>query len=346
MRWTQPAWNRSGKGMVAIYGQVAADIRTGHEESARMFKIKTMLCAGVVLLAALPAAATAKPLNSIGITVGSLGNPYYVALAKGAAAAGHAINPDVHVTTSSADYDLNKQFTQMDNFIAAGVNMILVTAVDQNAITPAIKRAQAAGIVVIGVDVTAHGADATVQTNNVAAGTISCRYLADKIGHKGNVIIENGEQVSAVIARVSGCKAALARDPAIKILDSSQNGKGSRDGGLAVAQGYMIRYPDIAGIFAVNDPQGIGTDLAAKQSHRSGIAITSVDGAPDIVSALKSDSSIQGSASQDPYTMGKLGVQIGYGIMNGHQPAEKVVLMPPKLVTRDNVASYVGWTQH
>ncbi len=307
---------------------------------------KTIVRAGAAMLALAPAVARANHASSIGITVGSLGNPYYVALVEGATAEAKTLDPTVQVTTASADYDLSKQFTQVDNFIAAGVKMILVTAIDQNAITSAIKRAQAAGIVVVGVDVNANGADAVVQTDNVAAGNISCAYLAKKIGDKSNVIIENGEQVSAVIDRVTGCKAALAEDPAITILDAGQNGKGSRDGGMAVAQGYLIRYPKIAGIFAVNDPQAIGTDLALVQAHRTGIAITSVDGAPDIVSALKSDTSIQGSASQNPFRMGEFAVKIGDAILNGHKPAERVTLMAPKLVDRDNVSSYVGWTQH
>jgi ribose transport system substrate-binding protein len=251
------------------------------------------------------------------------------------------------VTAVSADYDLNKQFNQIDNFIAKGVSMILVTASDQNAILPSIKRAQAAGIVVIGVDVNAEGADAVVQTNNVQAGEISCQFLADKIGHKGNVIIENGEQVSAVIDRVNGCKKTLAQYPDIKILSDNENAKGSRDGGFAIGQGYFVRYPDIEGIFAVNDPQAIGTELAARQAKReNGLVITSVDGAPDIVAELKGNSAIQASASQDPFTMGEIGVKTGYGIMNGKKPAERTKLMAPKLITRDNVGSYVGWTQH
>lgn len=313
-----------------------------------MFKSRlcSPLSVGVAVLALIPLHASAKSAASVGITVGSLGNPYYVALVQGATAEARALDPKVHVTAVSADYDLNKQFTQIDNFIAAGVQMILVTAIDQNAVLPAIKRAQAAGIVVVGVDVNAVGANAVVETDNVAAGRISCAYLADKVDHKGNVIIENGEQVSAVVDRVKGCKAELAKYPAITLLDSSQNGHGSRDGAMAVAQGYMVRYPDIAGIFAVNDPQALGTELSAKQSHRTGIVITSVDGAPDLVQALKSDTSIQGTASQDPYTMGKLAVQIGEGIMNGSKPAQTITLMQPKLVSRENVASYVGWTQH
>ena len=72
-------------------------------------------------------------------------------------------------------------------------------------------------------------------------------------------------------------------------------------------EGFLIRFPDIKGVFTINDPQPIGSDLAIRQLHRKGIVITSVDGAPNIVAALKdTQSSIIASASQDPYTMGML----------------------------------------
>ena len=47
-------------------------------------------------------------------------------------------------------------------------------------------------------------------------------------------------------------------------------------------QGHLTRFPKIDAVFTINDPQAIGTDLAAKQLNRTGIIITSVDGAPDI----------------------------------------------------------------
>src|SRR5918998_3942421 len=167
--------------------------------------LKRLFIAGAALAAA-TAAAPAKELKAVGITLGSLGNPFFVALSKGAEAKAKEINPNATVTVASADYDLNKQFTQIDNFIASGVDLILVNAADPKAIVSAIKRAQAAGIVVVGVDVAAAGADATVQTNNVQAGQIACEHLAEKIGGKGNVIIQNGPQVSAVIDPGDGCK--------------------------------------------------------------------------------------------------------------------------------------------
>ena len=70
------------------------------------------------------------------------------------------------------DYDIGKQFTQIDNFIAAGVDLILLNPADSKAIGPAIKKAQAAGIVVVAVDTFAEGADAVVTTDRAVAAAL------------------------------------------------------------------------------------------------------------------------------------------------------------------------------
>ncbi len=308
--------------------------------------MKSVLLAAAAALALSAGAASAKELKSIGISLGSMGNPFFVALAKGAEDQAKKVNPNVKVTAVGFDYDLGKQFTQIDNFIAAGVDMILLNPGDANALEPAIKKAQAAGILVVAVDTAAKGADLTVTTNNVQAGEIACQYIVDKLGGKGDVIIQNGPQVSAVVDRVNGCKSVFAKASGIKVLSSDQDGKGSREGGLAVMQGHLTRFPKIDAVFAINDPQAIGTDLAAKQLNRSGIIITAVDGAPDIEASLKDPNSpqIHASASQDPYAMAQLAVRLGVDALNGKKPAQTVTLMESKLVTRDNVKDYKGWS--
>jgi ribose transport system substrate-binding protein len=294
-------------------------------------------------LAAPAAQAQQKQIKSVGITLGSMGNPVFVALAKGAEAKVKQYSPGAKVNALSADYDLNKQFSQIDGFIASGADMILVNAVDAKAIEPALQKAKKAGIVVVGVDVAANGADATVQTNNVQAGEIACQFIVEKLGGKGNVIIQNGPQVSAVIDRVNGCKTVLKKSPDIKVLSDDQDAKGSREGGLNVMQNHLTRFPKVDAVFAINDPQAIGADLAAKQLNRKNIVITSVDGAPDIETALKSDTQVQASASQDPYMIAQKAVEIGHDIMNGKKPAEPMTLLPSTLITRANVKDYKGW---
>jgi len=287
----------------------------------------------------------AKEVKSVGISLGSLGNPGFVLIAKVATAELKKISPKVNVTVVGYDYDLGKQFTQIDNFIAAGVDFIILNPGDPKAITPAIKKAQAAGIPVVAVDTVAEGADAAVTTDNVQAGVIAGQYIADKLKGKGDIVIENGPQVSSVIDRVDGVKQVLAKYPGIKILSEDQDGKGSRDGGLAVAQGYLTRFPKIDAIFTINDPQAIGTALAAQQAGRKEFFISSVDGSPDIEAALKDAKfgQIESSSSQDFHLLPKLAVKLGVDLINGIKPDKMLTLVPSSLVTRENVGQYKGW---
>ncbi|HSU22099.1 MAG TPA: ABC transporter substrate-binding protein [Variovorax sp.] len=309
--------------------------------------MRNTILALTVIAAALAAPAVQaqnKPIKNVGITLGSLGNPFFVSLAKGAEAKVKQLNPAAKVTMLSADYELNKQFSQIDGFIAAGTDLILVNAVDAKAIEPALVKAKKAGIVVVGVDVAANGADATVQTNNVQAGEIACQFIVEKLGGKGNVIIQNGPQVSAVIDRVNGCKSVFKKNPDIKVLSDDQDAKGSREGGLNVMQNHLTRFPKVDAVFAINDPQAVGIDLAARQLKRKGIVIASVDGAPDIETALKGDTQVQASASQDPYAIAQKAVEIGQDLINGKKPAAPMTLLPSTLITRDNVKDYKGWS--
>lgn len=309
-----------------------------------MKTIAKLLC-GAALAALAIAPASAKDLNKVGISVGLLGNPFFVATIKGIEDAAKKINPKVEVTSVSADYDLNKQVSQIDSFIAAGVDVIMLNAVDAKAIAPAVKKAQAAGIVVAAFDVSAPGADVTVMTNNVKAGEEACQYLVDHTGGKGNYVILNGPASSSILERVKGCKNVLAQHADIKVLSDDQNAEGSRDGGLKVFQSLLTRFDKIDAVFAINDPTAIGAQLAAKQLNRSEFIITAVDGAPDIEKEFASGTSmIKASASQDPYVMAGQSLTMAADVLAGKKPAEPTVLLDPKLVTAENLKDYKGWT--
>lgn len=309
-----------------------------------MKTVTKMLC-GVALAAMTTASAHAAELNKVGISVGLLGNPFFVATIKGIEDAAKKINPNVEVTSVSADYDLNKQVSQVDSFIAAGMDVIMLNAVDAAAIAPAVKKAQEAKVIVGAFDVSAPGADVTVMTNNVKAGEIACQYLVDHTGGKGNYVIINGPASSSIIDRVTGCKNVLAKHPEIKVLSDDQNGEGSRDGGLKVFQGILTRFDKIDAVFAINDPTAIGAELAAKQLGRSEFIITAVDGAPDIEKALESGKSlIKASASQDPYIMAGKALEMAAAALAGNKPAEATVLLDPVLITSENLKDYKGWT--
>jgi ribose transport system substrate-binding protein len=287
-------------------------------------------------------------LKAVGVTLGDIGNPFFFQMGEGAKAAAMEIGgASVRVAVESAQYDLNKQVSQIENFIASGVQIIVLNAVDSKGIAPAVRRAIEAGVIVIAADVGAEGGvNATVTSNNYQAGVQAGEYIVKKLGGKGKIVIANGPPVTAVIDRVNGAKEVFAKNPGIEILSDNQNAGGSRDGGLNVMQDLLTAFPKIDAVFAINDPTGIGCELAIKQAKReSEMFVVGVDGSPDAEVALVQEGTIfKATPAQDPYTMAKTAVEIGWEIMQGNKPAEETILIPVELITAENVASYKGWT--
>ncbi|HEY0791004.1 MAG TPA: ABC transporter substrate-binding protein [Chthoniobacterales bacterium] len=313
------------------------------------FRFGSQTAAGLLLAAVLatPAFAQKKSLNAVAVTVGDLGNPFFVQIAHGAEQKAKEINGKVKFTSESSNYDVNNQTNQIDNFLSSNVNLILLNAADSKGIAPAVLRAKQAGVTVVAVDVGAEGGvDATVTSNNKQAGAEDGQYVAERLKGKGQVVIVNGPPVTAVTDRVAGFLEEIKKHPDIKIVSQDQNAGGSRDGGLRVMSDLLTAFPKIDAVFAINDPTAIGCDLAAKQAQRKDFFIVGVDGSPDIVPSLKDPNSlIVATAAQDPYLMAQQAVEIGYNLMQGKKPNNELTLIPVGLITKENVARYAGWSK-
>jgi ribose transport system substrate-binding protein len=313
------------------------------------FRIGSRMMSGLLLagLLATTTVAETKKLESVALTVGDLGNPFFVQIAHGAEARAKQINDKVKFTSLSSNYDVNNQTNQIDNFISSNVNLILLGAADSKGIAPAVMRAKQAGVTVVAVDVGAEGGvDATVTSNNKQAGTKDGVYVAERLKGKGQIVIVNGPPVTAVTDRVAGFLEEIKKHPDLKVISQDQNAGGSRDGGLRVMSDLLTAFPHVDAVFAINDPTAIGCDLAAKQAQRKEFFIVGVDGSPDIVPFLKDPNSlIAATAAQDPYLMAEEAVKIGYDIMDGKKPKEDPTLIPVGLITKENVDRYAGWTK-
>lgn len=289
----------------------------------------------------------AAELKSIGVSVADLGNPFFVEVAESITDKARQLATDeVTVIVRSSAYDLRRQQRQIDEFIQMKVDLIILTAADSVKIEQDVRRAQKAGIRVIAVDINAAGADVTVTTDNVQAGRIACEYLVERLNGKGNIVIINGASISSVKDRVAGCKAVLSNYPDMRLLSDQLNGGGSIAGGLEVMTYLINAHEKIHGVFAINDPSAQGAVLAAQQAGREDFIITSVDGAPAARKALsQSRGPWVASAAQSPKKMAERAVELGLSLLRGDPVAPKVILIPAKLITRDNLAEYSGWDQ-
>jgi len=283
-----------------------------------------------------------KTIKSIGLMVQDTSNPFFAAMAKGAKEAADKIGAKISV--QDAQLDLANQNNQIDAFIQQGTDVIVVSAVDQDGIGPALERAKAAGIIVVAVDTPAKGAQAVVETNAVQAGEVSCKYLFDQMGGKGNVLLVDGTPIQTIIDRIKGCKNVAKQFPGIKIV-GQQASRNDRASGQAVTVDMLTAHPDVSGIFGMNDPSALGAVLAVQQNKMSDkVKVTGVDGSPQAVAELKTPGSpFIGTSTQSPAEMVRQAVAIAQQIAKGETPAESHVLIPSVLVTRDTVNSYTGW---
>ncbi|WP_104400771.1 substrate-binding domain-containing protein [Vibrio penaeicida] len=281
---------------------------------------------------------------SIGVSVADLTNPYFVKMIKSIKSeVAELPNKSIDVIVRSSAYDLDRQIQQIESFIDKKVDLIMLVASDELAIAPAVIRAQRAGIRVIAVDVRASGADVTITTDNIQAGEISCLNLVNKLNEKGKVLIINGPPVSASLDRVAGCKSVLNDYPDIELLDANLNGTGSYDGGLEAMAYALHAYEKIDGVFAINDPTALGAEQALLQSGAH-VWITSVDGAPLVIEALKENrQNWLGTAAQFPAQMSSKAVQIGLELIGGGKVEKELVLIQPEFINVSNYRAFSGW---
>ena len=280
-------------------------------------------------------------IEMVGLMLQDISNPFFAVMQDSMQQA--AEQDGFQVNVQDGRQDLGQQNDQVDALIQQGADLILLNAVDSAGIASAVARAQAAGIPVVAVDVDAQGADAAVTTDNVEAGRQSCQALVDEIGGSGNILIIEGTPTSAPQDRVKGCEEVLATNPGVQVV-GRQAGKNDRDSGLQLATDMLTANQDVKGIFAINDPEALGADLAVQQAGRSGIVITGVDGSPEAVKALQDpNSNFFATPAQDPGGMVLEALEVGRGIVAGNPPAERITLLAPELVTRDTVGSYEGW---
>ncbi|TFD29123.1 ABC transporter substrate-binding protein [Cryobacterium sp. TMT2-23] len=315
--------------------------------------LKTLAMTGTLAVAALSltgctnniatgdSGASATKVTSVGLMVQDLGNPFFASMNNGVEAAAKALGATY--TAQDGRQDLAVQNDQIDAFIQQGIDVLLINAVDSEGIGPAVQRAKDAGITVVAVDVGAKNAEATVTTDNVEAGRLSCESLIKQIGGAGEILIVDGTPTTSIQDRMKGCKEALAANPDVTVV-GTQNGDNGRERALTLTTDMLSAHPKVVGIFGVNDPTAIGATLAAQQAGKSDIVITGVDGSPEAVKEMSSTSSMfKATSAQNPNLLGSTALKMAVKLRAGETLDNDTILVPSSIVNSENLATYEGW---
>ncbi|MFE8966114.1 substrate-binding domain-containing protein [Streptomyces albogriseolus] len=276
----------------------------------------------------------------IGLSLSTLNNPFFVQIRDGAEEEAKKLGVDLTVT--DAQNDASQQANQLQNFTSGSLSAVVVNPVDSDAAGPSVRGANQAGIPVIAVDRGVNEADtsALVASDNVEGGALGAKALAEKLGGKGTIVILQGQAgTSASRERGAGFAEGLKDYPGIKVV-AKQPADFDRTKGLDVMTNLLQAHPDIDGVFAENDEMALGAIKALGSKAGKSVQVVGFDGTPDGLKAVRAGT-LYASVAQQPSELGRIAVRNALRAVEGEK-VEKMVKVPVKVVTKENVAGFEG----
>jgi ribose transport system substrate-binding protein len=211
-----------------------------------------------------------------------------------------------NLVVTSGDWDLAKQQGQIENFIVQRVAAIIVCPVNSKGIGPAIDKANQAGIPVFTADIKANEGRVVshIASDNYQGGKLAGEYLAKALNGKGKVAVIDQPIVESAIERVRGFEDVLHGSPGIHIV-AKPSGDGVRDKAMKAAEDLLQGYPDLSGIFGINDDSALGALSAIESSGRQGIVVLGFDAIPEARAAILRGSALKADVVQSPAQIGQ-----------------------------------------
>jgi ribose transport system substrate-binding protein len=279
--------------------------------------------------------------GTIGFSALTLKNPFFKIIADNLTE--EATKQGFTVLVNDAERDVNTQAKHIDNYIAQKVAAIVINPADRTAIGPAVKKANAAGIPVFTCDLecTAAGAEITghVGTDNYQGGKLAGEAMVKALGDAGGkVLVLHFKQANSCVLRVQGFKEVIdahneGRTSGTIDIVAELEGGGLQDEGFRATADALQAHPDLAGIFAINDPSALGAWTALKQAGKDDqIKVIGFDGQREGKQAIK-EGKILADPIQFPDQMGIVTAQNIVKYLDGEE-FEAVQLIPAKLYTQ------------
>ena len=254
---------------------------------------------------------------------------------------------NIKVDSYSAEESAEKQVQIMTDCINQGYNAIILQCSDGTALAPSVRKAEEAGIPVITLNLdcasdTVHSA--LVMAVDYDAGRMAADKMAEQMGRKGDIaIIQGVPGLTRTDNLEQGFRDTIAKYPDIKIVDA-QTASFQKDTAMTVMNSFLQSYPDLKGVFAINDAMAEGAALAADSANKKGqICIWGADGEKDALAMIESGS-MSGTIYTNSWDEGSTAAKIAL-LMIGSEYSYTVltetpkVIMEPIVVTSETVGS-------
>ncbi|RAZ77985.1 substrate-binding domain-containing protein [Mesorhizobium atlanticum] len=308
----------------------------------RHFLRTTALAATLLAGGMLSGAAFAEEKIKIGFSQGTMNHPWRVAMVEGNKKYAAEHYPDVDLIITDGNNDASKQVADVENLIAQGIKVLMISPLTEQALTPVVKEAMDAGIKVVTLDrkvntpVTVH-----VGGENLPLGVGAGEFLAKKLNGKGNIIeLQGTAGASATIDRNKGFAEAIAKFPDMKVV-ASQNCDYTRDKAVKFMEDMVQRFGpgQIQAVYAHNDEMALGAIQVLEAAGRlNEVSVVGIDGQETAFEAVK-----QGKLAATfvyPFVAPE-GIETAYKVAKGEQVPPTITL-PTVSVTADNIAQMIG----
>src|ERR1700741_295540 len=258
-------------------------------------------------------------------------------------------HPDVELTIVDAANDSAKQTGQVENFLAQGMDAVVILPVDTAATGPMTKSVVKAGKTLVYVNRKPSNLPKGVVycgSNSIEAGIMNMEELGKAMGGKGNVAILMGELSNeAAIGRTDGIKkVAKEKFPDIKVV-REQTGNWKRDQGKTIMENWLASGQEINGVASNNDEMAVGALQAIKAAGKLGkICVGGTDASHDALEAMERGE-LNDTVFQDPVGQGQEAVNAAY-LLAKKQPNPKVtdgnkIWIPYQKVSKENYKSFL-----
>jgi inositol transport system substrate-binding protein len=300
-------------------------------------------------------AATSIPAQAetIGISIQNFDNMFQVLLRDGMEARAKELGLDVTVLDAKANVET--QLSQIQNFIANGVDGIVLTVADSSIGSAISKAAADAGIPVAYVNIAPENVDqlpknqAYVGSNEIESGTLgafeACKLLraAGKSNAANGYILQGSLVHEAAIQRTKDVRDILDDDMCKFInIDATVVGDWSRVKAQDITTNWLSTgsVPDV--IFANNDEMALGAIQAMKAvgTNMNDVVVVGVDATADALTAMKAGD-LDVTVFQNANGQGGGGIDTVMKLIKGEKVISPVFI-PFELVTPNNVDSYIS----
>jgi len=257
-------------------------------------------------------------------------------------------HPEVELTIVDAAGDTAKQVGQVENFLAQGMDAVVILPVDTTATGPMTKAIVKAGKPLVYVNRKPENLPkgvVYVGSKSIDAGVMNMEELGKAMGGKGNLAILIGElSDEPAHGRTDGIKQVVKEQfPNIKVT-REQTGHWKRESGKTIMEDWLASGQQIDGVAANNDEMALGALQAIKAARKiDKIPVGGTDGTHDALESMDKGE-LNNTVFQDPVAQGEEAVNAAY-LMAKHESNPKAVdsnvWIPYQKITKENYKSFM-----